>query len=156
MEDGPLVPITLKSAAGPSVDNEMPQPEELAPETPRCSPHIRVKTRVKLQLDRQWFVKVSTKIQGLFLVEPFARLYENRLCLAAAGVAEVSPYEPLNFLIYRIGPSTDEMKPKKIVAMAEIHPYNLVESHISHAEMLGPILDNPNSGSTKYRKINFN
>ena len=156
MDDGSTVPIIRKSSASVGDDTKGTVEEELAPAAPRCSPRIRVTKRVKLQPDTQTWVEVVTKRQGLILVEPVERLYNDRTCLTAAGVADVRSNEPFKLLVANFGPKAVDLKPNQVVAMAETHPENLVESHISHAEMLGLIPDDPIPGTSKYRKFNFN
>ena len=156
MDHGSTVPIIRKSSAPVGDDTKGTVEEELAPAAPRCSPRIRVTKRVKLQPDTQTWVEVVTKRQGLILVEPVERLYNDRTCLTAAGVADVRSNEPFKLLVANFGPKAVDLKPNQVVAMAETHPENLVESHISHAEMLGLIPDDPIPGTSKYRKFNFN
>ena len=155
MDDDSTVPIIRKSSASICDDTEVTEEEELAPAAPRCSPQIRVTKHVKLQPDTQTWVEVVTKRQGLILVEPVERLYNDKTCLNAAGVADVWSEEPFKLLVANFGPTSVDLKQNQVVSMAKTHLENLFESHISHAEMLGLIPDHPSPGTAKYRMFNF-
>ena len=80
------------------------------------------------------------------------------MCLAGAGVAEVEPNKPFQNLVANFGKHPKLLLPKQHVETAKPHPTTLVESNISHAEMLGLISDEEANGNRKnlFRKRDFN
>ena len=110
MDDGSTVQIIRKSSASVGNDTEVTEEEELSPAAPRCSPRIRVTKHLKLQTDTQAWVEVVKKQQGLILVEPVERLYNDKTCFTAAGVADVRPEEQFNLPVANFGPTYVDLK----------------------------------------------
>ena len=80
------------------------------------------------------------------------------MCLAGAGVAEVESNKPFPILVANFGKHPKLLLHKKHVATAKPHPTTLVESNISHAEILGLISDEEANVNRKnlFRKRDFN
>ena len=132
MDEGFTVPIICRSVRAFNDGTEEMRAEELAPASPRFSPHIHVTKRVKLQPYTQTWVEVSTKRQVLILVEMLERLYNDNTSFTVACFADVCPEGPLKLLVENFGPKIVKLKSKQVLAMMETHPENLFESHISH------------------------
>ena len=87
------------------------------------------------------------------MVGPQKHLYEKLGCRRASEVTNVQPDQPSRVLVDNINLHPVEMNPRQVVAMARAHPEKVVESDVTHAELLGLI---PDDVDTKYRKRNVN
>ena len=67
---------------------------------------------------------------------PNVRLYQNHTCLASNGVAEVEADKPFAVLVANFGDHPKTLALGQVVATADVNPSNLVESNVSHAEVL--------------------
>ena len=91
---------------------------------------------VKLQSYTQTWFEVFLKRQRLILVEPLPKLYNEKTFLNEPGVANTRLDEPFKLLVTNVGPTTADWKSNKVVVeIAESHPKNLAEWHISYAEI---------------------
>lgn len=114
------------------------------------SPKIQVTKLIVLQPYTQTLVEVTSKRDGLMLVDPDPKLFTNQMCLVSAGVANVSSEKPFQVLFANFGRTPIGLCPLQAIVKAAAHPANLVKSHINHGEMLGLILGETPSG--KFRK----
>ncbi len=130
--------------------------------------HVRTRSRraasskvvlhktMELPAHSQTWVSVTSKKAGLTLIESHDRLYQNWLCLAATGVAQVQPGKPFDILVANFSEEPVTLSKGLRVATATVHPKRLRESKISHGEMLGVFTDEEiltlNLETTKYQK----
>ena len=80
---------------------------------------------------------------------PQQHLYEKMGCRRASEVADVQPDQPFRVLVAKLSLHPVDEKSHQVVAMASAHPEKIVESDITHAELLGLI---PDDVDTKYQK----
>ena len=80
---------------------------------------------------------------------PQQHLYEKMGCRRASEVADVQPDQPCRVLVAKLSLHPVDEKSHQVVAMASTHPEKIVESDITHAELLGLI---PDDVDTKYQK----
>ena len=69
---------------------------------------------------------------------------------------DVKPDVPFKILVANFGESPHDLVPNQHIATTEEHPTSLIESHISHGEMLGLVTDAPSNDDGKFRKWVFN
>ena len=74
-------------------------------------------------------------------------------CRRASGVANVQPDQPFRVLVSNFNLHPVDLKRHQVVAMASAHPEKIVESDVTHAELLGMI---PDDVDTKYLKRHVN
>ena len=158
MNDGTTVPIISKPTARASQSPPLPEEQQFVPLPGKVSNKIQVHERTYIPSETQAWVQVTTQKEGLILVDSLPKLYENDMCLAGAGVTEVEPNKLFQILVANFGKHRKLLLPKQQVATAKPHPTTLVESNISHAEMLGLISDEEANGNRKnlFRKRDFN
>ena len=77
------------------------------------------------------------------MTQPVKFLYQNHLCLAVEGIAYVQPDDPFKILVVNFGESSYDLVPNQHISTAKEHPTSLIESHISHVEILGLVTDAP-------------
>ena len=58
--------------------------------------------------------------------------YQNHVCLAGAGIADVQHDVPFKILVANLGESSYDLVPNQHMATTEEHPTSLIESHISN------------------------
>ena len=78
-----------------------------------------------------------TKEHGLVLIEPIQKTYDSHLCLAGKGVGQVRLDLPFGIVIVNFGDSPKKLLKNKRVATVQPHPTAVVESNITHAELVG-------------------
>ena len=80
--------------------------------------------------------------------------------MVAAGIAEVQEYKPFKVLMDNFGTFPVKLKENQKVALEEPHPSAVIESEITHAELLGLTLEGTRIGvkttDTLYRKRDTN
>lgn len=79
----------------------------------------------------------------------YKSLYTNVKFLAGTGVADVMSDKTFRILVAHFSDYEVDVLPHQVLATAWEHIETLVESHISHAEVFGLILDDRDA---KYRK----
>ena len=75
--------------------------------------------------------------------ETVKRFYQSHVCLAGAGIADVEPEVPFIILGARFGEFSYDIVPNKHIATAKQNLTSLIESHISHGEILRLLTDAP-------------
>ncbi len=151
--DGTSVPILRGHRPSKLYQRILLEPEPATEKTVRPSSRVKVRTQIVLQPGTQTWVEVSTDISGTILMDPNARLYRNHACLASNGVAEVTADKPFKVLVANFGDHPKPLAVGQVVATANVNPTNLVESTMSHAELLGLCNDKT---AMRYRKRNAN
>ena len=140
LDDGTTVPIVSKTTTRKQdAKKEIPIPEEqqYTPRKGRVNQKIKVEKEVTLQPGEQTWVQVTTKRHGLILVESINRLTGAHLCATGTGVARVEPDKPFRILISNFGNHPYQVRKGQHVANAASHPTAMLETNMSHAEMLG-------------------
>ncbi len=151
LDDGTRVPILRKHTPSKWYRTMIPEPEPASEKIVNNTSKVKVLTPVVLKPGAQTWVEVATTISGTVLMEPNARLYRNHTCLASNGVAEVEADKPFNVLVANFGNHPKQLALGQVVATAYANPTDLVESTISHAELLGLCDD---KAAMRYRKRN--
>ena len=152
LDDGSTVPIVRQSSRT-QAQALLPEEQQDPKRVTRTSPKIKVMKLTRLQPASQTWVEVVTQREGTILVEPNEQLYNSSMCLTGTGIADVTAGKPFHVLVANFGERPIDLRPQQVVAMAGSHPEKLVESDISHSEMLGIIPDNVD---TKFRKRHVN
>ena len=104
-----------------------------------------------LQPGAQNSVLVTTEATGLVIIEPRQQLFSKQTCLIATGVHQVKSEIPSRILIANFDTSHIRLRRGHNVAKVDEHPTNLVESDVSHVELLGIV-----SEDTHYKKRDIN
>jgi len=155
MDDGTTIPIIRRPEAARLNDAPIPEEQRWVPNKRRSSRGINVVETTVLQPGEQTWVKVASPAHGLILVEPVQKLYRNHLCLAGAGIAQVEPEKDFKILVANFGKHPVTLRPTQRIATAEPHPTTLLESKVTHGEVLGLVEDTP-APTGKYRKRTTN
>ena len=115
----------------------------------RTSPKIKFTNLTRLPPESNTFVAVATRREVVIMVGPQKQLNEKLGCRTASGVANVQLDQPSRVLVANFNLHPVDLKHHQVVAMASAHPEKIVESDITHAELLGLI---PDDDDTKYQK----
>ncbi len=153
LDDGTSVPILRRHTPSKWYRTMIPEPEAASDKTVNEASKVKILTPIVLKPGSQTWVEVTTAISGTVLMEPNGRLYRNHTCLASNGVAEVEADKPFKVLVANFGDYPKQLAQGQVVATAYANPTNLVESTISHAELLGLCDDKE---AMRYRKHNAN
>ena len=86
---------------------------------------------------------------------------EMHQCLTAYGIAQVTPGTPFKVIVANLGKTTRTLLKRQTIASAKPHPTTLHESGISHADILGLAIEQPQHSSNDgnpnaYRKRQYN
>lgn len=93
--------------------------------------------KVRLETESQTGVKIKTAKPGLIIIEPLQRLYSRHNCLAGADVYQKAPRQEFGILIANFESKHVYLSKGQTVATAGDHPVALMESDITHSEMVG-------------------
>ena len=95
-------------------------------------------------------VLVTTEAKCLFVIETLKQLFSKHTCLVATVVHQVKSETPFRVMIANFGTAPVKLMHGQNVSNIDEHPTNLVESDISHGELLGIVSDD-----TQYKKLNI-
>lgn len=101
------VPIVIRPSARPQDASALPVDQEYFEPTKRVSPNGHVVNRPTLPAESQPWAQVSTKRERLVLGTRTRQSYDQHLCLAGTGIAQVKSNEQ-----FRIMVPTSERDPK--------------------------------------------
>lgn len=153
MDNRSIVPIVRQPRDCQSELSLLEDDDSSKQQKNRSSPKIKVTKSVVLKSDQQTRVEVVSKRDGLMLVDSYPNLFSKQMCLVASGIANVSADQPLRLLVANFGSTSIELRPRKAITKASDHPTNLVESHISHGELLDLFSEDTNDGKFRKRHI---
>ncbi len=153
MDDGTTVPIVRCDARKQALNRDIPEDTPHLRRPTKFSRRIRVTSTVVLKPNTQTWVEVTTETSGLILVESTKRLCETHTCLTGNGVAQVEANKPFRVLVANFGNTNRRLLSGQAIAFAEPHPSSIMESDVSHAELLGLVDDKT---AQLYRKRNLN
>ncbi len=154
LDDGTSLPIIRRPETRRFGDVPLPEAQRYVPAKGRAKRDITVAEPVTVQPDQQSWVTVETDVRGLILVEPLPRVFNDHLCLAATGIAQVEPRKRFRILVANVGKQPHTFDAGQRIAKAEPHPSTIFESNISHAELFGLTEETsrPQAITNKYRK----
>ncbi len=156
MEDGSTTPLLQRFKARQN-EGQLPDVCDRPPKTlTKKDRRVKVVKTVTLQPGAQTAVEVQTDARGLVLIEPSPRLFRFQSCMASNGIAQVKPRTPFKILVANFGNTPVMVNAGQSIATVETHPSTIVESDISHAEVLG-LVDNDTEylGERNVRLDNF-
>lgn len=165
LDDGTTIQIVLKPSPGTQDAPPLHEDQGLIPRHKSVSPKLQTVIHVVFQNDSKTWVQVKTKQKGLILVTPTRQTYENKFFLAATGVAQVKPDEPFRILVAKCGKRSKILLQNQHRTDAEDSKTALIESDVTHPELLGIINEGETTPTnykmstnenTYYRKINLN
>lgn len=149
--DGTSVPIIRGHKPSKSFRRILPEPEVAAERTVRAQSKVKVVANAVLEPGTQTWVEVAAPISVTVLIEPNPKMYQHHTCLASNGVVEAVADVPFKILVANFGKHTKNLQKGQVVGNVHANPANLVESNISHGELLRLI---DNKTAQLYRKHN--
>ena len=154
LADGTTIPIMKRILGRGKQPDLLPEEKEFVPMKGRLNQKILVTNKKTLYPNTQTWVEVTTSQHGLILIEPLAKLYDSHVCLTGNGIAQVESGIPFQILIGNFSDKERCLLPNQQVATAKPHPTTIVESDITHAELLGLTIEDTSKDVSK--KINLN
>lgn len=153
LADGTTIPIVRGATSRNSIHPSIPKEEQVLPKKKGNSRRIHVVKPVILKPNTQTWVDVKTNTHGLVLITPKSKLYETHQCLAGTGVVQVQSDKTFRILVANFSDYPKKLIHNQVIASADEHPTNIVESEMSHGELLGLVDEDT---AKMYRKRNLN
>lgn len=150
--DGTTVPILRGQNPSKFFKTMIPEPEADVARATRKQDKVRVQTHVSLKPGSQTWVEAVTTVSGTIWMEPNMKLYTIHECLASNRVADVEAGKVFRILVANFEERTKQLAKGQVIATATANPTNLVETTISHAELLGLVDDKTAQMYRKYNK----
>ena len=99
---------------------------------------VKVIERTVSPRSRKTGSKSPPTTKGLITIEPYGPLYAKTQCSVAAGVHQASePGKPFGIFVANFTTKPVVLTPGQVVATTDEHPAALMETDMSHGEMLG-------------------
>lgn len=102
-----------------------------------ASTKIRSSQSVTHQPKTQTFFTVNEDQAGLIGEEPKKKLFNSSMCLVCTGIEHVTPSTDFRILLGNVGKHRKTLTVGRTVAVAAEHPTLIMESPITHGEVLG-------------------
>ena len=147
LDDGTTVPIVRLPSKRATGSIPLPDEQQYVPPDRRASNKVKVVERTVLAPESQNWVQVTTDCEGLVTIAPYGPLYSKTQCAVAAGVHQAEAGKPFGVFVANFTTKPVILTPGQVVATTDEHPAALMETDMSHGEMLG-ITDQ----ATRYRK----
>lgn len=137
LEEGTFVPIVLKPTSHLQSPLRLRTGQEYIIQTKCMCPEIQIISFITSQPDSQNQVQVKTKRKVLIPATPIPQSYEKHLCLEGSGIQQMKSEEPFCILIADFGKESKTFLPNQAIAIADMDPTALMESDVTHEELLG-------------------